>query len=52
MGHSAEVRDLLGRAVRTATLPASGELSLAGLRAGTYLLTVDGTLTRRVSKAE
>lgn len=52
LGHTAEVRDLLGRAVRQATLPASGELSLAGLRTGTYLLTVDGTLTRRISKAE
>ncbi|RYY19277.1 MAG: T9SS type A sorting domain-containing protein [Cytophagaceae bacterium] len=52
LGHSAEVRDLLGRTVRTATLPASGELSLTGLRAGTYLLTVDGALTRRLTKVE
>lgn len=51
-GHTAEVRDLLGRTVRTATLPASGQLSLAGLAPGTYLLTVDGSLTRRITKAE
>jgi hypothetical protein len=38
--------------VRTATLPASGQLSLAGLRAGTYLLVVDGALTRRITKTE
>jgi len=48
-GHSAAVRDLLGRTVRTATLPASGQLSLVGLPAGTYLLTVDGSLTRRIT---
>ncbi len=52
LGHKAELRDLLGRPVRTATLPASGELSLAGLPAGTYLLTLDGSLTRRITKAE
>ena len=52
LGHRAEVRDLLGRTVRTATLPASGELSLRGLPAGSYLLTVDGSLTRRITKAE
>lgn len=51
-GHLAEVRDLLGRPVRTAMLPASGQLSLAGLAAGSYLLTVDGTLTRRISKVD
>ncbi|RZL16216.1 MAG: T9SS type A sorting domain-containing protein [Hymenobacter sp.] len=51
-GHLAEVRDLLGRPVRTATLPASGQLSLSGLAAGSYLLTVDGTLTRRISKVD
>ena len=52
LGHTAELRDLLGRPVRTTTLPASGQLSLSGLRAGTYLLTVDGSLTRRITKAE
>lgn len=52
LGHTAELRDLLGRPVRTATLPASGQFSLSGLRAGTYLLTVDGSLTRRITKAE
>ncbi|RYY14161.1 MAG: T9SS type A sorting domain-containing protein [Cytophagaceae bacterium] len=52
LGHTAEVRDLLGRTVRAATLPASGEVSLTGLPAGTYLLTVDGTLTRRLTKGE
>ena len=52
LGHKAELRDLLGRPVRTATLPASGELSLSGLPAGTYLLTLDGSLTRRITKAE
>jgi hypothetical protein len=52
LGHTAELRDLLGRPVRTATLPASGQLSLAGLRAGTYLLVVDGALTRRITKTE
>lgn len=51
-GHLAEVRDLLGRTVRTAMLPASGQLNLVGLPAGSYLLTVDGSLTRRISKAE
>ena len=51
-GHLAEVRDLLGRTVRMATLPASGQFSLAGLPAGSYLLTVDGSLTRRISKLE
>ncbi len=51
-GHLAEVRDLLGRTVRAATLPASGQLSLVGLPAGSYLLTVDGSLTRRISKVE
>jgi hypothetical protein len=51
-GHLAEVRDLLGRTVRMATLPASGQLSLVGLPAGSYLLTVDGSLTRRISKVE
>ncbi|RZK28742.1 MAG: T9SS type A sorting domain-containing protein [Hymenobacter sp.] len=51
-GHLAEVRDLLGRPVRTATLPASGQLNLAGLAAGSYLLTLDGTLTRRISKVD
>ncbi|QKG53133.1 T9SS type A sorting domain-containing protein [Hymenobacter sp. BRD67] len=51
-GHTAEVRDLRGRLLRTATLPASGQLSLDGLAAGTYLLTVDGSLTRRISKVD
>ncbi|MDJ0366588.1 T9SS type A sorting domain-containing protein [Hymenobacter sp. H14-R3] len=51
-GHLAEVRDLLGRSVHTATLPASGQLSLAGLPAGSYLLTVDGSLTRRINKVD
>ena len=51
-GHRAEVRDLLGRTVRAATLPASGQLSLVGLPAGSYLLTVDGSLTRRISKVD
>ncbi|MVN74808.1 T9SS type A sorting domain-containing protein [Hymenobacter sp. HMF4947] len=52
-GHTAELRDLLGRSVRTAaTLPPSGQLSLAGLAAGTYLLTLDGSLTQRISKTE
>ncbi|GAA4353623.1 hypothetical protein GCM10023185_14450 [Hymenobacter saemangeumensis] len=49
-GLSVEVRDLLGRAVLSTTLPASGQLSLRTLPAGTYLLTVDGKLTRRITK--
>lgn len=51
-GRPVVVRDLLGCVVRTAVLPASGQLSLAGLAPGTYLLTVDGSLTRRISKVE
>jgi hypothetical protein len=49
-GLPVQVSDLLGRVVRTATLPASGQLSLRGLPSGTYLLTVDGKLTRRITK--
>ncbi|MGI4862278.1 MAG: T9SS type A sorting domain-containing protein [Janthinobacterium lividum] len=52
LGHTVEVRDLLGRTVRTASLSASGEVNLTGLHAGTYLLTVDGNLTRRITKID
>ncbi|WP_375436952.1 T9SS type A sorting domain-containing protein [uncultured Hymenobacter sp.] len=51
-GHTAEIRDLLGRLQRTRVLPASGQLDLTGLPTGTYLLTVDGRLTQRISKTE
>ena len=51
-GHTAEVRDLLGRVQHTALLPASGQLDLSCLPAGTYLLTIDGHLTRRISKTQ
>jgi hypothetical protein len=51
-GQLAEVRDLQGRVVLRATVPTDGRLSLAGLAAGTYLLTLDGTFTRRISKVE
>jgi len=51
-GQLAEVRDLQGRVVLRATVPTDGQLHLAGLAAGTYLLTLDGTSTRRISKVE
>lgn len=51
-GHQAEVRDLLGRVVQAGPLPATGQLRLSGLAPGTYLLTLDGKLTRRISKVE
>jgi len=46
--HTAELRDLRGVLRRTITLPGSGQLSLAGLPAGTYLLQVDGGPPQRI----
>ncbi|RZK24885.1 MAG: T9SS type A sorting domain-containing protein [Hymenobacter sp.] len=51
-GRVTALRDLLGRVVRTGPISAAGQLSLAGLAPGTYLLTVDGAPTRRISKVE
>ena len=46
-GQTAAVLDATGRVIRTAVLPASGEMSLRGLPAGLYVLRVAG-LSRRV----
>lgn len=51
-GHLAEVRDLLGRLQCKRVLPVSGQLDLTALPSGTYLLTIDGKMTQRISKAE
>jgi len=51
-GHLAEVRDLRGQPVRSVRLAADGQLSLAGLAAGTYALLLDGIFTQLISKAE
>ena len=47
-GETAVLLDLTGRVVRTAVLPASGELSVRDLPTGLYTLRVAG-LTRRVA---
>jgi hypothetical protein len=51
-GRLAEVRDLQGRLVRSVRLAADGQLSLAGLAAGTYALLLDGTFVQLIGKAE
>ena len=51
-GRLAEVRDLHGRLVRSARLAADGQLSLAGLAAGTYALLLDGTFAQLIGKVE
>jgi hypothetical protein len=50
-GAQVRVLDLMGRVLQTATLPPSGEVSVASLPAGTYLLQLnEGAQTLRFSK--
>jgi len=51
-GQLAEVRDLHGRLVRARQLAADGQLSLAGLAAGTYALLLDGHFRQLIAKLE
>jgi hypothetical protein len=51
-GQLAEVRDLHGRLVRSARLAADGQLSLAGLAAGTYALLLDGRFRQLLTKID
>lgn len=51
-GQLAEVRDLHGRLLRAAPLPADGRLSLAGLAPGTYALLLGGRFRQLITKVE
>jgi hypothetical protein len=51
-GQLAEVRDLHGRVVRTTRLAADGQLSMAGLAAGTYALLLDGHFRQLLTKLD
>lgn len=51
-GQLAEVRDLHGRLLRAAPLPADGRLSLAGLAPGTYALLLGGHFRQLITKVE
>jgi hypothetical protein len=51
-GQLAEVRDLHGRLVRATRLAPDGQLSLAGLAAGTYALLLDGHFRQLLTKLD